>query len=252
MTDKQPLVPYKEYFGVALAERLGDDIVAVHRAFDRTAFLADVAPRIAPLELKARVALIAEGLRSHLPPDYPVALRVLLRILGPENPGVSGAFKFGSRFMPVALFVERYGLEHYDLSMRALAEITKRGTSEYAVRPYIAADPERALGYLREWSTDANSHLRRLVSEGPRPLLPWARKLTTFLDGPEPIVDLLEGLRSDASPYVRKSVANHLKDYYRLIPGRIDPLVRAWPDRGAAAEWVIRKVESYRAEFTGG
>jgi 3-methyladenine DNA glycosylase AlkC len=249
MAAKKPLTPYKEYFGLKLAERLSTDIVTVRPAFDREAFLADIAPKIGPLELKARVALLAEGLRAHLPRNYPGALKVLLKILGPENPGVSGAFNFGSRFMPVALFVERYGLDDYDLSMEALAEITKRHTSEYAVRPYIAADPKRALKYLRGWAKDPNPHLRRLVSEGPRPRLPWASKLTTFLDGPEPIMALLEKLRTDSSPYVRKSVANHLKDYYRLIPARIDALVGAWPDRGEDAAWVMNKVEDYRVEF---
>lgn len=248
MTDKPKLTPYKEYFGLALAERLGTEISAVHPRFDRAGFLAAIAPRIQPLELKARVALIAEGLRNHLPHDYPAALRVLLNIIGPENPAVSGAFNFGSRFMPVALFVERYGLDHYDLSMSALAEITKRHTAEYAIRPYIEADPQRALGYLRHWSTDANPHLRRLVSEGPRPRLPWARKLSTFLNAPEPIVALLEHLRSDVSPYVRKSVANHIKDYYRLIPEHIDKLITAWPERKDAA-WVMGRVATHRASL---
>ena len=251
MTGSAARTPYKDYFGLALAERLGTDIAAVHPKFDRGAFLEDLAPQIGPLELKARVALIAGALRTHLPQTYPAALKVLLRILGPENPGVSGAFNFGSRFMPVALFVETNGLAHYDLSMEALAEITKRHTSEYAIRPYIEADPGRALGYLNRWAGDPNAHLRRLVSEGPRPRLPWAKKLTTFLDDPRPLAALLERLRTDPSPYVRKSVANHLRDYYRLIPERIDALVAAWPDRGEPARWVMNKVEACRAAFLG-
>ena len=101
------ITPYRDYFGLALAEELADDVCVVFPAFERRAFLRQIAAEIEPLGLKGRVALIAAALREYLPGSYPRALEILVAIFGPENPGVSGAFTFGRRLMPVGSFIER-------------------------------------------------------------------------------------------------------------------------------------------------
>ena len=113
---------------------------------------------------------------NRLPPAYPEAIDVLLRSLGPEHAadellGVGMAPFF---YLPHTLFVAERGLDHFDLSMRAQYELTKRFSAESSIRPYIARDPERTLAVLREWTKDDNAHVRRLVSEGTRLRLPWA------------------------------------------------------------------------------
>ena len=58
--------------------------------------------------------------------------------------------------------------------MRAQYELTKRFTAEFSIRAFIERDPDKTLGRLAEWARDPNVHVRRLVSEGTRPWLPWA------------------------------------------------------------------------------
>ena len=65
---------------------------------------------------------------------------------------------------------------------------------------------------MAQWSKSPCFHVRRLASEGLRPRLPWAKKLTTFSQNPSPIITILENLKADPSAYVRKSVANNLND----------------------------------------
>lgn len=205
-------VALKHYFGAELAHRLSGLIQPHASGFPAQAFADSVAEQVGPLELKGRVAVIADELRKALPPDYPEALRILLNILGPENETEEGMFKNGYFLMPVAYFVEKYGLPHFGLSMEALYEITKRHTSEYAIRPYLEHHLEDSLRLMNGWTHDPSLHVRRLVSEGTRPRLPWAKRIGVLRGDPACNLALLEPLIDDPTLYVRKSVANHLND----------------------------------------
>jgi 3-methyladenine DNA glycosylase AlkC len=143
---------------------------------------------------------------------------ILLKILGPENKTEEGMFTNGYFLMPVAYFVERYGLDHFDLSLHAMYEITKRHTSEYAIRPYLIANSDRCMTYFQNWIKDPNSHVRRLVSEGTRPRLPWAKKIPPLKNDVQNNLSLLEKLMCDSSRYVQKSVANHINDLTKDNP----------------------------------
>ena len=114
--------------------------------------------------------------------------------------------------MPIAKYVEKYGLDDFNISINAIAEITKRNTGEYAIRPYIEKYEKETLMVMEKWSTDTNKHLRRLASEGGRPRLPWAKKIDTFIINPKPLIPILNNLKDDNSKYVQKSVANCLND----------------------------------------
>ena len=63
-----------------------------------------------------------------------------------------------------------------------------------------------------QWIHDENSHIRRLVSEGTRPRLPWAKKIGALKGDFQYNLQLLEPLMNDPSKYVQKSVANHIND----------------------------------------
>ncbi|MCX7789192.1 MAG: DNA alkylation repair protein [Chloroflexaceae bacterium] len=233
--------PFKHHFGPDLVVDLARRIGAVAPSFPEAAFVAAVAPQLEPLELKARVAVIAAGLRAHLPPDYPTALQVLLAILGPPHTEAEGMFTDGWWLMPLAAFVEHYGLDHVEESLAAMHAITQRHTAEYAIRPFLTRHPERTLRTLQVWVTDPSFHVRRLVSEGTRPRLPWAARLPQFVADPAPVLDLLERLKDDPSAYVRKSVANNLNDIARDHPDLVLTTLARWRE-GASAErvWIIR------------
>jgi 3-methyladenine DNA glycosylase AlkC len=233
--------PFKNYFNPALVRELAARVRAVYPAFKAETFVSQVEPQLQALELKGRVSLIAAGLRRHLPDAYPEALGILLRILGPEIPVEAGMFNAGWTLMPIAQFVEDYGLDHVDLSLDAMVTITKRHTAEFAVRPYLERDPERVLARLRVCAHDPNPHVRRWVSEGTRPRLPWGRRLEVFVRDPEPTLALLEDLRDDPEPYVRKSVANHLNDIAKDHPERVLAVAARWLATGGdGTRWVVR------------
>lgn len=203
----------KYYFGSELTELLAQKIEQVYPAFEGRKFIKQVANAIHDsVELKGRVAIISEALHEFLPKEYRQAMSILLKILGPENLNETGMFKEGYWLMPVAFFVEKYGINDFDSSTTAIYEITKRHTGEFTVRPFLEKYPQQMLAVMMKWSKDNNVHVRRLASEGTRPRLPWAKKLDQFIANPQPIIPILESLKEDTSLFVKKSVANNLND----------------------------------------
>ena len=232
---------FKEYYDVALAQKMAEEVKAVYAPFDVASFVAQVAAKVETLELKARVALFTEALQAHLPSDYPEAVAILRQTMPPELSDEDGMFSFGFDLMPMAYFVEVHGLDHFDLSMEMMYEITKRHSAEFTIRPYLTKYPERTLAVLAQWVHDPNAHVRRLVSEGTRPRLPWAGRLYQFIEDPAPVLPLLAQLKCDPSAYVRRSVANHLNDIAKDHPDLVVDVLTAWQaegDKGTA--WITR------------
>lgn len=230
----------KHYFGVELAHHLSSLIKPHFPDFPSDSFVQSVANQIEPFELKGRVAVISDELRNALPTDYSEALNILLKILGPENQTEQGMFTNGYFLMPVAFFVEKYGLEHFEISLHALFEITKRHTSEYAIRPYLECYPDECLKYFNNWLHDTNPHVRRLVSEGTRPRLPWAKRMKAIKGNPANNLELLTPLLKDSSSYVRKSVANHLNDLTKDYRDSTLDWLRNLNLKDDGINWVIR------------
>jgi 3-methyladenine DNA glycosylase AlkC len=148
-------------------------------------------------------------------------------------------------YLPHTLFVAEHGLEHFDLSMRAQYELTKRFSAESSIRPFIAKDPEGALAWLDRWSGDANPHVRRLVSEGTRLRLPWAARVAWLDEHPDRVLSLLERLKDDPASLVRRSVANNLNDLGKVRPRLLIATCRSWlrdatPERRALVEHALR------------
>jgi len=237
----------KTFFSPALVHRLAADLARVSPAFPQRQFIADACRGLEALELLDRGRHIARALARHLPPQYPRAVRILMRSLGPEHAtdeliGVGMAPFF---YLPHTLYVAEQGLEHFDVSMQAQYELTKRFSAESSIRPYIARDPERALTVLRGWAADPNPHVRRLVSEGTRLRLPWAPRVPWLDANPNRVVALLSLLKDDPSTMVRRSVANNLNDLGKVHPALLYQTVGAWlanasPERCALIEHALR------------
>ena len=124
--------------------------------------------------------------------------------------------------------------------MEALRFFTPFGSSEFAVRSFISADPERALGIMKAWAADSNEHVRRLASEGSRPRLPWGMKLKMLVQNPEPCAAILEALKDDESLYVRRSVANHLNDITKDHPEWVLSRLEMWDLEKEHLRWIAR------------
>lgn len=241
--------PLKNQYGKDIPVRIADMISSVCPAFDSRRFLDFVLPDYDSLELMPRGWHMADGLRHALPDDYEQAIDMLLASLPPARPDVAVNSATQDRegntlapfiFMPHTFFVARYGLDHFAASMRAQYELTKRFTAEFSIRPFLQQHQQATLQTLQSWIDDPSEHVRRLVSEGTRPRLPWASRLPAFQTDPSPVIELLEQLKDDNSLYVRRSVANNLNDIGKDNPKVLLDTAERWlKDASAERKWIV-------------
>lgn len=230
-----------ESFGSNLAEILANKILLVHKNFDKQEFVTCTEIECINKTYTQRVDLLATLLKRFLPEDYKVACKILMQILGEENPNETGMFTNYYWIMPIGKFVEKYGLANFATSTKAIAEITKRNTGEYAIRPFIRKFPDKSLKVMMAWAKSPNFHLRRLSSEGLRPKLPWATLLIEFVENPKPVFEILELLKEDDSKFVKKSVANHLTDYLKVNPVEAKKILNRWKkSKNPNTIWIVK------------
>ncbi|WP_236568048.1 MULTISPECIES: DNA alkylation repair protein [unclassified Nocardiopsis] len=232
----------KKHFTGETATILGRRLQKVLPDFDTPGYAAQVDRRVTGLELKDRVLVLAEGLRSRLPVDYPEALELLRGTLGDELPEGRGMFTASWFLMPVARYAEEYGLDHPAESLDFLEAVTRCHTAEYTVRPFLVRHREATMERFGKWALDSSRNVRRLASEGLRPRLPWARGLPFLVEDPSPALKVLETLRADPSGYVRTSVANNLNDISRDHPATVLETARRWSRESPLPEtaWIVR------------
>jgi len=201
--------------------------------FERTDFEGPILDELEHLELKARAQLIADHLYAELPEDQSRRDAILRAMLHPveDYDAYSQCDEDGVRgwgVLPMSMVVGQHGLGDFDPSLALLAEMTSRFSSEFAVRFFLLEDQARALATMGSWVTDSSPHVRRLVSEGTRPRLPWAMQLPQLIADPSPMLPHLEALRDDEEEYVRRSVANHLNDIAKDHPDMVADLAVRW------------------------
>ena len=230
-----------EAFGHELAILLSNKIASVFKDFPKKDFCQSVKKSVVGKSYTQRIEVIADSLKTYLPERYPKALAILMQILGPENKEETGMFTNFYWLMPVGKFVEKYGLDDFTESIKAIEEITKRNTGEYAIRPYARKYPEKTLAVCIKWAKSENFHLRRLASEGLRPKLPWAPKLDDWNDNPKPIFEILDLLKEDEIKFVKKSVANHVRDWLKVNPKEAQRIFDKWSkSRNEHTKWILK------------
>jgi len=238
--------PFKELFNKRLVEDMARQIKKRWIGFDDAAFVTTALKDFKQLELKARATQIAGALAQVLPKDFPRAVKILTATLRPLDKNgeptedVSAGLK-GWAIWPMGEYVAAQGQGHVDESLAALRELTIRSTSEFAIRLFLANHPKKTLATLKGWLKDPNHHVRRLVSEGSRPRLPWGLRLKAFVADPAPILPLLEALKDDPSDYVRRSVANSINDIAKDHPDLVAALAARWlKDAPTARKRLVR------------
>lgn len=194
--------PFKNMFNLQFAAELGQDIKKVYNKFDSEKFISLIFDdNFENYELKERMRHITLQLDKVLSDDY----HRNIDILKEATEGRSGF-----PYMVLPDYVEVFGLEHFEKSIEALRDFTSLCSSEFAVRPFIIKYEEKIMKHIYKWTQSPNEHIRRLASEGTRPILPWAMDIPKFRKDPKGIIPILEALKDDKSAYVRKSVANNL------------------------------------------
>ena len=221
----------KNLLNVALVHEAAALLQARSTQFDGERFATLASHGLDTLELKARALHICSALEATLPADFSAAAALLEAALAPATADdtVSPAAGLGQGLRgwilwPVGEYIARHGQSSPARGLAALHALTQRFTAEYAIRPFIVQHPELAFATLARWRHDKSAHVRRLVSEGSRPRLPWGFQLKALIADPSPTRPLLLTLQDDPNPYVRRSVANHLNDIAKDHPG----LVATW------------------------
>ncbi|MBP7140359.1 MAG: DNA alkylation repair protein [Opitutaceae bacterium] len=223
---------FKHWFDEARYRRIAEQLAEMSPGFDRRRFLALTLAGLAERSLMERLRQTALAYDATLPGSFRDKLDVL-RAFAPKVDHAFVAISIGD-------FVAREGLADAKHSLDALREITRYGSSEFAVRPFLQRDLAGTLAIMETWAHDSDEHVRRLASEGSRPRLPWGLRLTELVKDPRPTSPILETLRCDPSLYVRKSVANHLNDITKDHPETVMDRVDGWDRSIPETAWIVR------------
>jgi 3-methyladenine DNA glycosylase AlkC len=220
-----------QLFNPETVGRLGDHFEKAG-VFEAAPFTRDVLAQMGPLELKARINWIAEVLTVYLPDDFPAAADAILSALPPMLDPERSDDDFGHFiYAPLGVFVETHGIASYlDQSLDLLEEITQRFSMEFSIRAFLNTHEAATLERMQDWITHDSYHVRRLVSEGTRPKLPWGQGVGLTSSQTLP---LLDQLHADKTRFVTRSVANHLNDISKNNANAVIERLSGWRETDA-------------------
>ena len=241
--------PFKNLINTRTVASAGLHLQRVWPAFDRQAFERQAAHHLDQLEFKARAMQLADALEATLPANFAQAAGHIEASLAPpialDDKGEPVGLATGEAgdadglrgwvVWSLAEFVARRGMDDVPRALACLHALTQRFSAEFAIRPFIQRHPDTVFAVLATWVDDPSAHVRRLVSEGSRPRLPWGLRLQALVADPSPSWPLLRRLQDDPSAYVRRSVANHLNDIAKDHPDRV-------------ADWLVTHLNKASAE----
>lgn len=241
--------PFKNMYNEQFFDRFTKDLKLVINDFDAREFVSRIMDdEWENRELKQRCRHITTVLKEFLPTDYKDAIAKILELLDyvkstyPDFSVIDDE-KFGLTLEYGAIldnYVEQYGLDDYETSIRAIEKITQFTSCEFAVHPFIIKYPDEMMKQMLLWSKHEHWGVRRLASEGCRPRLPWAMALPNLKENPAPIIPILENLKNDPSRFVRLSVANNLNDIAKDNPETVIDLVKKWRGESKEVDWIIK------------
>lgn len=211
--------------------------------FDAARFQKEVLAGFPERELMARLDWIADCLEAQLPASFPEMAKQLEASLPDRLDPELKDDDFGHFMHAVpGILAVRHGLEeHRERALTLIYEATQRFSMEFYIRPFLNRWSSETLSLLHDWAQDPNYHVRRLVSEGTRPRLPWAKAITLTHDDTMP---LLDKIYADETRFVTRSVANHLNDLSRIVPDLVLERLATWKASGKQTakemDWITR------------
>lgn len=189
-------------------------------------------------ELKDRMKHSAVIFRSYLKPNYKEATIELMaicdKLLEKSESGISVEYMF------LPSIIEFFGVDDFENSIIAMTEVTKLVTCEFAVRPFYLKYPDLMLKQAEKWTKHPDFRVRRLASEGCRPMLPWAVALPAFKKDPSEIIKILELLKDDSEEFVRRSVANNLNDISKHHSELVVSIAESWLGHSSEKDKMVK------------
>ncbi|MEM1074273.1 MAG: hypothetical protein AAGI36_07445 [Pseudomonadota bacterium] len=218
-------------FNADTVGQLAAEYAAGVPGFDAARFTKEVLSGFAERELLARLEWIADCAEAQLSSDFVIMADQVDKAMPPRLDPALTDDDFGQFIHAVpGILAVRHGLEaHRERAFALLHAATQRFSMEFYIRPFLNRWPEETLAVLSTWAEDDNYHVRRLVSEGTRPKLPWAKAVHLT---PEQTLPLLDKLYGDPARFVTRSVANHLNDLTKSVPDMVLERLSLWDSAG--------------------
>ena len=183
--------PFKNLISTDTIAAAGHHLSRVWPAFERPRFEQLAGHGLEALEMKDRAMQIAAALQSTLPDDFDHATALIEAALAPPaSPDQPTAGRDGAAGLSgwivwsLGEYVTRQVTREPPRLVRGLAALhalTQRFSAEFAIRPLIRDHPDDVFDTLMRWRADPSPHVRRLVSEGSRPRLPWGLRLLALV-----------------------------------------------------------------------
>ncbi|WP_299499152.1 DNA alkylation repair protein [uncultured Roseobacter sp.] len=230
-------------FNATTVAQLAHEYASGVPGFDPARFQKEALAGFPERELMARLDWLADCAETQLSSVFPdMADQLEAAMPAPLDPGLKDD-DFGQFIHAVpGILAVRHGIEeHRERAMSLLYRATQRFSMEFYIRPFLNRWTTETLADLSVWAEDDNYHVRRLVSEGTRPKLPWAKAVTLTPDHTLPLLDRLHG---DPTRYVTRSVANHLNDLSKQHPDLVLDTLDGWQGQAAQQarelDWMTR------------
>lgn len=190
------------------------------------------------LPLKERINALASQINEWLPKESTAKqIQMLTRMMPSHKPWKNGDM----RYWPIFSWIELFAVDAPKESLTFLTAFTHLLTAEFAIRPLLMHHEEMTFSYLKKQLNHPDEHVRRWVSEGTRPRLPWGMQVPCLKQKLSRNLTLISPLINDPSPYVRKSVANHLNDMYREDADlALTYATQWWENNTAESTWIVK------------
>ena len=226
---------YNEEFYLNLASHLNKCLAE----FDQIKFMQLILPdNFVQLELKERMTHTKEVLHQFMPEDFPQAAIILVNLIDSLS---DADIKEGSvEYMFLPEYIETYGIDDYQTSIKAFEKITQFTSADFAVRPFIIKYGQQMITQMLLWCQHAHHMVRRLASEGCRPRLPWAIALQAYKKDARLLLPILHALIDDPMEIVRRSVANNLNDIAKDNPDTVIDFARQYKGKSSQFDRTIK------------
>ncbi|MDL2213739.1 DNA alkylation repair protein, partial [Bacteroides sp. OttesenSCG-928-N06] len=153
--------PFKNMYNEQFLDRFTKDLKLVIPNLDARAFVSQTMDNEwENRELKQRTAHIATVLKQFLPADYKEAIAKILELLDciehryPHCSKIDDT-KFGLLLEYGGIldsYIEQYGLDDYETSVKAIERITQFTSCEFVTHPFIVRYPDAMMAQMLVWS----------------------------------------------------------------------------------------------------
>ncbi|WP_129714368.1 DNA alkylation repair protein [Pedobacter sp. SYP-B3415] len=228
----------KDVYSTEFYQQFASDADSAVPGFNAELFLREVQPPdFGAMEFKQRMLHTAHVFHQALPAGFSESAESFAGLISYLKDR-EAADKLAYVFLPE--YIALYGIDHFSRSAELLELVTQFVSAEFAVRPFLLRYFDEMIAVMHRWSQHADHRVRRLASEGSRPRLPWALAIPALKRDPTPVLQLLENLMPDPSPWVRKSVANHLNDISKDHPDVLLRVVCRWKLHSPETDAIIK------------